>query len=124
MGCLGRVFSGDGHRPRCVAARSSRLCVRTCMDVPDCELIAAAVPATTFEGFAGTGGGDGVRIRDEVTKSSKSSKDIDVDDLAEFSACVEDGELRDESMDSRGAGKGSVRGRVEKAENESSSSSS
>lgn len=93
-----------------------------CMDVPDCELgMAAAAPPTTFEGFAGTGGGDGVRICDGVTKSSKSSKDIDFDDLAEFSACVEDGELRDESMDSRGAGKGSVRGKVEKAENESSS---
>lgn len=95
-----------------------------CMDVPNCELGIAAAAPTTFEGFAGTGGGDGVRIRDEVTKSSKSSKDIDFDDLAECSACVEDGELRDESMDSRGAGKGSARGRVEKAENESSSSSS
>lgn len=95
------------------------------MDVLERALgIAAAALPTTFEGFAGTGGGDGVRIRDEVTNSSKSSKDIDFDDLPEFSACVEDGELRDESMDSRGAGKGSMRGRVEKAENESSSSSS
>lgn len=96
-----------------------------CMDVPDREFgTAAAAPPTTFEGFAGTGGGDGVRIREEVTKSSKSSKDIEFDDLPEFSACAEDGELRDESMDSRDTGKGSVRGRVEKAENESSSSSS
>lgn len=96
------------------------------MDMPDRELgIAAAAPPITFEGFAGTGGGDGVQIREEVTNSSKSSsKDIDFDDLLEFNACVEDGELRDESIDSRGAGKGSVRGRVEKAEKESSSSSS
>lgn len=95
------------------------------MDVPDREfVILAPAPPITFAGFAGTGGGDGVRIREEVTNSSKSSKDIDVEDLAEFSACVEDGELRDESIDSRGAGKGSVRGRDLKAENESSSSSS
>jgi len=99
--------------------------VRMCIDVPGRELgIAATAPPTIFEGFAGTGGGEGVRICDEVTKSSKSSKDIEFDDLLEFSACAEDGELRDESMDSRGAGKGTARGRVEKAENESSSSSS
>lgn len=92
------------------------------MDVPDREIsAAAAAPPTAFGGFAGTGGGDGVRTREEVTKSSKSSKDMDFDDLAEFSACAEDGELMDESMDSRDVGKGSVRGRVEKAENESSS---
>jgi hypothetical protein len=36
-----------------------------CMDVPDRELgVAATAPLTTFEGFAGTGGGDGVRTRE------------------------------------------------------------
>jgi len=90
------------------------------MDEPDSGLVLPP-PLTTFEGFAGTGGGEGVRNCEEVTKSAKSSNDMDVEDLAELSACAEDGEPRDESTDSRGAGKGSVRGRDEKAENESSS---
>ncbi|KAG1807046.1 uncharacterized protein BJ212DRAFT_1303686 [Suillus subaureus] len=49
-------------------------------------------------------------------KSHIHQSDIDFDDLSKFSARVEDGELRDGSMDSHGAGKGSVRGRVDKAE--------
>lgn len=88
---------------------------------------APAPPGRTFAGFgfAGTGGGEGVRICEEgeVTNSSKSSNDMDVEDL-ELSACAEDDEPSDDSMDSRGWGNASRRGRDENAENESSSSSS
>jgi hypothetical protein len=91
------------------------------MNGPDMELAMRA--PSTFTGFAGTGGGEGVRLREEVTKSSKSSNDMEVEDL-ELSACAEDGEPSDESMESRGSGKGSLRGKDENAENESSSSSS
>jgi len=123
---------GDGHRPRCFSACSSKLCVRWWMDKPDLELVIppASLPLRTLEGFAGTGGGEGVRIcdcncedEDDVTKSSKSSNDMDVTDLEELSACAEDGEPMEESMDSRGSGKVVWRGREENAENESSSSS-
>jgi hypothetical protein len=62
--------------------------------VPNHELgTAAAAAPTTFEGFTGTGGGDGMRTREEVTKSSKSSKDMAFDDLPEFSACAENGNI-------------------------------
>lgn len=62
--------------------------------MPDHKLgTAAAAAPTTFEGFAGTGGGDSVRTREEVTKSSKSSKDMAFEDLPEFSACAENGDV-------------------------------
>jgi len=91
------------------------------MDEPGCEPAMRAPPPGTFVGFAGTGGGEGVDMRGEARKSSKSSNDMD---LEELSACDEEGEPSEDSIDSRGAGNVALRGKEENAENESSSSSS